>query len=86
MICTYIHTECDPACQSVGMGFCYGLSDTECCSYYDEGVCTGSCRTNQEPDSSGNFECVCTDFWREPECIGIYVVVGSRFYIYIYSL
>lgn len=61
--------ECDPACQSVGMGFCYGLSDTECCSYYDEGVCTGSCRTNQEPDSSGNFECVCTDFWREPECI-----------------
>ena len=73
----YIHcpfllalSDCPATCGLLGLGLCYGLLDTQCCSYYDEGVCVGSCGANQEPSPGTSFECVCSGFWREPDCTG----------------
>ena len=61
LICRFSHAVC-MQCQSLGQGSC--TKETDCCPFFEGGVCVDNCSVNRTANAASNFTCgkltVCT--------------------------
>ena len=51
---------------------CYGINSTDCCLFYNDGMCVSNCTSPLIPDN--NFNCICPGFFIYPTCTGTCVL------------
>ena len=51
---------------------CNDIRPIDCCLFYDDGTCVGSCISPLIPDD--NFNCVCPGFFIYPACTGMCII------------
>ena len=59
---------CNSLCLIDGFRQCFGLIDTNCCNFYQEGVCVDECSDRRVTVSNTNFTCVCNNSFTGVNC------------------